>query len=500
MSKFIKGAGISFIGQVLSTGLKYLTQAALAWIYGAEAFGFYTLGLVIYQFCDLIARMGLELGAVRYVSIHHNSADSSKLKGVLLSILGLPLVLGFLLGITLFYSANTIAIDLFQKPELAIVLRLFALAIPVGASMTTGLFATTGFQTTLYRVIVFDLIVPLTNLLLAVLLGLMGLKLFGASISWVLALSIGLVLTLLSIWKLAPSLVSNKVKPIFQLKELLSFSLPLSLGTFLWLLLIWTDILMLGYYNTASEVGIYRAASQTAFLMILFDRSLVTIFAPTIASLFNQGSIVEAKQLFKHSSRWNFSLTFPLFIVLIVSSQNILRVFGTDFQSGWIVLMILALGQLTRAGGGSLSMHMLAMSGHQYLKLYGDIALAITNIGLNFLLIPLWGPLGAAIATSTSIAGINLVRVIQVNYVLHVYPYSYRYLKILLCGATSAVVGYFIQYTLKDNFYIFSILISTLIIVIVYFLTFSYFAMEDDDKILIGKQTKKLKKYFNSNQ
>lgn len=493
MSKFIKGAGISFIGQVLSTGLKYLTQASLAWIFGAESFGFYTLGLVIYQFCDLIARMGLELGAVRYVSIHQSSANLSKLKGVLISILCIPFILGCFLGITLFLCANTVAIDIFHKPELTIVLRLFSLAIPVGASMTTGLFATTGFQTTLYRVLVFDLIVPLTNLLLAVCLGLMGFKLFGASIAWVLALSIGLILTLFYIWRLAPSIISTKVKPIFQLKELISFSLPLSLGTFLWLLLIWTDILMLGFYNTASEVGIYRAASQTAFLMILFDRSLVTIFAPTIASLFNQGSLEEAKQLFKTSSRWNFALTLPLFIVLIVSSQNILRVFGTDFQAGWIVLIILAAGQLTRAGGGSLSMHMLAMSGHQYLKLYGDIILAITNIILNVVLIPLWGPLGAAIATAASIAGINIVRVLQVKYVLHVYPYSFRYLKVLLCGVISALSGYFVQYLLKDNFYIISMLISTSIMLIVYFLIFFYFAMDEDDKILISQQANKLK-------
>lgn len=494
MSKFIKGAGVSFIGQLVSTGLKYLTQASLAWIFGAEGFGFYTLGLVFYQFCDLIARMGLELGAVRYVSIYNSSANLPKLKGILFTILGLPFILGCMLGITLFYCANPIAIDIFQKPDLAIVLRIFSLAIPIGASMTTGLFATTGFQTTLYRVLVFDVIVPFTNLLLAVGLGLLGFKLFGASIAWVIALAIGLLLTLFFIWKLSPTLISNKIQPIFQLKELISFSLPLSLGTFLWLLLIWSDILMLGYYNTALEVGIYRAASQTAFLVILFDRSLIAIFAPTIASLFNQGKFAEAKKLFKTSSRWNFSLTFSLFIALIVASQNILKVFGVEFQSGWIILIILATGQLTRAGGGGLSMHMLAMSGHQYLKLYGDIALAITNIALNFLLIPLWGPLGAAIATASSMAGINLVRVIQVKYVLNAHPYSTSYLKILICGLVAILSGYFVQHISYSMFYIFSILISTSVIVIIYFIMLFLIALEDDDISLINQYRMKIKK------
>lgn len=496
MSKFVKGAGISFIGQLGSTGLKYLTQVTLAWIFGAEVFGLYTLGLVFYQFCDLFARLGLEFGAVRYVAINTTAESRPKLKGVLLTVLGLPFMFGCVLGGILFYSSNFIAIDIFQKPDLAVVLQVFSLAIPVGASMTTGSFATTGFQTTLYRVLVFDLIVPFTNLLFAICLGLIGFRLFGASLAWLIALIVGLILIFYFICNLFPDIISSKVKPAFNLKEIISFSLPLSFGTFVWLLLIWTDILMLGYYSSASAVGIYRAASQTAFLMILFDRSLITIFAPTIASLFNQQKLSEANQLYKTSTRWNFILTLPLFIILTISSQHILRIYGSDFQAAWTILIILATGQLTRSGGGGVCMHMLAMSGHQYLKLYGDIALAITNITLNFLLIPLWGPLGASIATASSMAGINLVRVIQVKYVLGVYPYSLRDFKIIICGVVAAISGFCIQYFLHEVFYLLLIAISALIMVFIYTFMLFFTALNEDDKLLINQYKVKLTKFI----
>ncbi|PSO64849.1 MAG: polysaccharide biosynthesis protein, partial [Cyanobacteria bacterium QH_2_48_84] len=45
VKKIAKGAGISFVGKVASTGFKYLTQVILAWLLGAELFGLYTLGI-----------------------------------------------------------------------------------------------------------------------------------------------------------------------------------------------------------------------------------------------------------------------------------------------------------------------------------------------------------------------------------------------------------------------------------------------------------------------
>ena len=309
--KLLTGAGFSFAGQIISTGFKYFTQVTFAWLLGTELFGLYTLGLVFYQFGDLFSRIGLEIGAVRYVSIHNAAGDTRRLKGVLLQSIGLPFFNGIVLGIFLFLTSDFIAGEIFNQPALASLLRLFAIAIPFGASMTAGVFASTGFQTIKYRVYVWDILVPLANLLLAILLSVVGLKLVGVTLAWLLSLAIGLGATVYFLNHLFPEILNSNIKPIFESKQLIKFSLPLSFGTFLWFLLIWTDILMLGYFQSASQVGIYRAASQTAFLMILFTRSIVTIFSPMIATLYSQGKLEEVGQLFNAAARWNFTLTLP---------------------------------------------------------------------------------------------------------------------------------------------------------------------------------------------
>lgn len=486
-ARLAKGAGFSFVGQIFSTVLKYGCQIALAWFLGVEAFGVYTLGLAIYQLGELFARVGLEIGAVRYVALYQDPKDRSKLKGILLQALGLPLLVGLVLGSVLYLGADAIAQTIFNEPELVSVLRLFAIAIPLGASATAVAFASTGFQTTKYRVYVWDVLLPLTNLVFICLFGALNLGLWGTALAWLLASITCLLAALCSIYLLFPDLVNQDLRPVFETRKLLSFSLPLSFGTLLWLILIWTDILMLGYFRPASEVGIYRAASQTAFLMILFNRSLISMFSPMIAKLYGQGKLQEMKRLFQTGTRWNFCLTLPIFLVLAATSQQILQIFGADFSAGWLLLIILAAGQLTRAGAGGLAMPMLSMSGHQYLKLYGDCLLAGINIALNLFLIPRWGGMGAALATGLSMAGVNFVQLAQVQQIFKLKTYSYSYYKPLLAGAIAFTLGYFGQTWLASWHFMLTALVTALIITLTYGGLMLALGLEAEDSKIIQK-------------
>ena len=488
--KLAKGAGLSFAGQIISTAFKFFTQISLAWLLGAKLFGIYTLGLVIYQVGDMFARIGLEIGAVRYVSIHYGSGDKQRLKGVLLQAIGLPFINGIVLGTAIFLGSDVIAQRVFNNPELVPIIRMFAIAIPFGASMTTGVFATTGFHTTKYRVCIWDILVPSINLLLAILLCTIGWQLWGAGMAWLLALILGLAATLYSIGNIFPEIVSKNIKPIFESKQLLKFSLPLSFGTFLWFFLIWTDLLLLGYFRTASEVGIYRAASQTAFLMILFTRSFVTIFTPMIATLYSQGKQEEVGKLFRTTSRWNFALTLPLFLILVIASKDLLSLFGAEFVSGALPLTILAAGQLARSGAGGFSMHMLTMSGHQYLKLYGDLALAIINVTLNILLIPHWGLIGAAVATATSIAGVKLFQIMQVQIVLGFQGYDWIFLKTIGAGIIAALGGFTIHTYFQSLHSLLLLPLTAGTIIIIYGTMLILMGLEEEERVFLEKTLK----------
>jgi O-antigen/teichoic acid export membrane protein len=82
------------------------------------------------------------------------------------------------------------------------------------------------------------------------------------------------------------------------------------------------------------------------------------------------------------------------------------------------------------------------MTGHPKFNLVNSLALALLNVGLNVILIPKYGIVGAAIAAATSMAIINLLRLAEVHYILKVHPYQWSFLKPLLAGTLAAVCTY----------------------------------------------------------
>lgn len=491
VKKVAQGAGVTFAGKLISTGFKYATQLLIARLLGAEAFGIYALGIVLYQFGELVSRLGLEAGAVRYVAIHFDAGDRSKLKGVLIQTLGLPLILGTIFGTILYVVSDAIALTLFDEPDLAAVLRVMAIAVPFGASMMVAAFATTGFHLTKYKVYLLELILPCTTLVFSVAACLLGWQIVGVAIAWLLATLISFLSSLWFIYRLFPDLLNQTVKPTYETRQLLIFSLSLVLGNFLWLVLLWTDILMLGYFRPAAEVGVYRAASQTSFLMTIVATSLNTMFAPVIASLFSRGDRAQMNQLFQTTTRWSFALSLPLFLIVAVVPQELLNLFGGEFQTGAFALVILSLGQLVRAGTGP-GVDMLVMSGNERLKVIGDVAAVVMNVMLNLLLISPLGVAGAAIASAISISAVNLLRLVQVYTVLQVQAFNWGYLKPVASGVAAVVAGFLTHAALTATPWFATLLMTTAAILLVYAVLLLALGLDPTDRALLQKMIRKL--------
>ncbi len=478
------GGGITFAGRVIGTGIRYCTQICTAWLLGVKFFGIYSLGMAFYQLIGLLAELGLEEGSVRYVSIYRDRKDIKRLKGVLLSVIKLPFAAGCILGSIIFFSSGYIS-QLFSKPELSYTLRIFAIAMPFGASMTVAAFATTGFHITNYLVYIVHIIQPGINLMMVMLLCGLGYGLYGATVAWVIAMITGLLFSIHFIRKLFPEIISKKVKPLYDYKKLLYFSVPLISGSFLWVAIIWTDILMLGMFRPSEEVGAYRAASQTALLVSIVVTSLDTIFAPKIANLYSNNEIKDLNDMFQIATRWGYSLTLPLFLVLGISAGDVLHIFGKNFTMGATALIILAGGQLVNGATGSAGA-ILIMSGHQMVKMAGDIILALTNVILNFILIPKLGMMGAAIATTIGVSATNVLYLILVYHLLEIQPYNLKYIKVTLAGLLACATGIFLHNALVSYHFIVSFLITAFVISIIYISLVMMMGMEHEDKIILN--------------
>lgn len=487
-----KGAGIALLGKTFGTGLKYITQIVLARLLGSTLLGIYSLAFVLHEMGALLARLGLLQGALRFVSIYWNKKDEARLKGTLWSALMLPFLAGTILAIGFIVWADSIATLIFSKPELAPSLRIFAFGLPFFASMLVAARATTGFQTTKYLVYIKEYFQPFINLILILLLCLVGYGLVGASAAWVFSVILGLVLVIYFLQKIFPAFFSKDVKSIFASKLLMKFSFPLLFSEILVYILFRIDILMLGYFRTASDLGIYRAATQTALLVLIFNISLNNIFAPLIADLINKGDNFKLDQIFKDVGRWNIYLTMPLFLLIVVVGKEILSLFGPDFYVGWLPLVVLSAAQVINASAGGISL-VLVMSGHQYLRVLSDSFMVILNVILNLILIPKLGIMGAALATAISIAGGTILNSLIVYRVFHVHPYSWKYGKSIVCGIIAILFSVIALRFFHSSVTILRIIILGGGMILVYSIAARIMGLEVSDKLILGKIKEKIK-------
>jgi O-antigen/teichoic acid export membrane protein len=145
------------------------------------------------------------------------------------------------------------------------------------------------------------------------------------------------------------------------------------------------------------------------------------VVAPRFAALYAQGNRQGLQQLVATVAHWIFWPSLAIAIALIAFATPVLQLFGSEFATARWELSVLAIGQLVNTSVGSVG-YLMMMTGHQdrAAAVFGIAALA--NLVLNAIAVPLFGTIGAAVATALTLAWWNLWLYRLVVRYLDVYP------------------------------------------------------------------------------
>lgn len=492
IEKIAKGASISFIGSFLGRCISFLCQLIVARSFGAEVFGLYILGLIILRITELIARFGLHTGAMRFISTYRKD-NPGKVKGVLISVSLISFINGILIGGITYLGAGFISETIFHKPELTDIVKAFALCVPFMAAMMVIAAASQGFHTTKYSVYIKDIIQPLANIVFIILFIQSGFGIFWIVNAFVISHVIALLAGFYLISRQAVEIRQKDIKPVYETKKLLSYSAPLLLQGFLSFLILWTDIIMLGYMKTTTEVGIYRAASQIPIFLAMILSASNTIYAPAIAEMHQTGQTGRMEWMFKTTTRWVFYLTLPATLVFIFSAGDIMAIFGSDYMAaGAPVLIVLSVAQFINCVTGGVGFTLI-MTDKQYVEMLNTIAMVFLNILLNYLLIPIYGSFGAAIATAIAIGTINLIRLLEVYIFCKIHPYSKSYIHGIISGVIAFIALYIFNKYFPYHSGLIRIISNSLIAGIIFVSIFITKGLNEEDKLLLNTVSNRFK-------
>ena len=483
--KIAKESIISFSGIFYGSINRYLYSALLARWVGPEYLGIYSMANAIMLISEVLSKMGMETGVMRFVSRLDPERDNDKISEIIASAIKMCALFSLFFMIVLISCSSYIVSNILSEKSLMVsVLIVFAISMPFNASTLVAAAATQGYKKLKYKSIVTQFINP-TILLVSMII---CYWFFSAESALMFPMLITGIVGCIAMFQPLKYLSGIRRQQIIKTKfnyDLLKFSYPFMFVIILQTFMHWMDILMLGYFTNASTVGLYHPAARTAGLLQALLMSFISIYAPMISQFHSEKNILKMNQTYKMVSRWLLVFSIPISIMFILFPENILSLFGKEYISSSNVLIILTIATLLQAIFGAAS-PTLGMSGFTRLILINTSIAFILNLGLNYTLIPLYGINGAAYATLITLTIIGCIRVAQVRIFLKMNLFSFKMLKPLTAGA----VTYFITANLKpilENYnFVVELLIAVPCSLLIYGLLIWIMRLDEEDKSFIS--------------
>jgi O-antigen/teichoic acid export membrane protein len=214
----------------------------------------------------------------------------------------------------------------------------------------------------------------------------------------------------------------------WDLRAMLAFSTPVWMSDLLVKFHNNIQTLILGSLNTIVNVGIFSVANQITSVSGQFSSSLNISAKPVIAELHDRRDFKQMGHIYQTANKWALMVQLPVFLIMVFFPTQILSFFGKSFTGGAVALSILALADLVSVGTGMGGV-IIDMTGYTKLKLLNSVIRLVTYLGLDLLLIPRWGIIGAAVAALLGESVINILRLIQVFFLFRLLPYNWSFVK-----------------------------------------------------------------------
>ena len=195
--------------------------------------------------------------------------------------------------------------------------------------------------------------------------------------------------------------LSNNNEYNFSYHQIFVRSYPMALSTIAYFIMQSVDIIILTAYEGFESIAYYSVAVKLATVTALALMSVNIVIAPKIAEIYSTNDFDKLNKLINDSAKIIFIISVPVLIILSVSSDFMLGLFGANYVLAKEALLLLLGGQFFRSLCGPGAVY-LNMTGKQK-KLNTILILGlIINLILNLVLIPIYGIEGAAVATLIS--------------------------------------------------------------------------------------------------
>jgi O-antigen/teichoic acid export membrane protein len=439
----IRGSSLLLAGRLFSKFVNLIIQVLTVRALSEADYGAFAYALSLVALGETIATIGLDRAITRFVPIYHEKRDYDKLFGTVIMVVGTVLAIGAAMILLVFGFQGVIGQSLIKDQQaVALLLILIALS-PVQAldGLMVGLFAVFASP----RAIFFrkHVVAPGLKLVAVVLLIMSGSNVFVLAGGYVAAGALGVAIytaILLRLMREQGWFQHFNLRSItMPWKEIFAFTIPLLSSDLVYVLMNSSDVILLERFHNTSEVAAFKAVHPAAMMNQLVMTSFALLFTPMAARLFARDDREGINNLYWQTAIWIAVFSFPIFALSFSLAEPLtVLLFGARYEQSAIILALLSLGYYFNAALGFNGLTLKVFGKLRYIVTV-NIAAALVNVGVNLLLIPRYGALGAAIGTCSTLVAHNFFKQAGLAFGTGISLFEWRHLKIYAVIVLSAL-------------------------------------------------------------
>ncbi len=349
---------------------------------------------------QLFADLGLGKSAARYVS-EYQETDPGQIPHLLRSTIVFKLVaVSVTAGVLLVFHREIAAI--LGDPELAPFLAAGVLYLVAFSFSTSTQVALQGFNHLGYSAAI-QAISGAARLIFAVSFVLFGLDALGAFFGYVvgytIAAAVGVTIIYVEFYRDYTPAV--QYEPGLS-RRLLEYSIPLTATRSANIIDKRIDVVLVGVFLTPAAVAFYTIGKQISDFVLAPAESLGFTISPNFGEQKAAGQLDAAREIYETALEQTLLFYIPAAVGLaIVADPFVTMVFGGDYAGAVPVLQILC-GFIVLMAITNLTSDSLDYLGRARSRAIAKGIASVANLGLNIVLIPTIGVVGAAAATVTT--------------------------------------------------------------------------------------------------
>src|ERR1700716_2400733 len=419
-------AGTIFIIRVVSAALAYLAQILLARWMGGSDYGVYVYVWTWVLLLGSMVGFGIAPSGQKIIPEYRTSGDHALLRGFLSGSRWMALIVSSLVAALLACVITLLSPRLDAHPIVPLYIGCLTLPAFVVANTQDGIARSHDWM----RLGLMPQFIVRQSLIIGLTAGALALGLRLGATSAMLASAAAVWIAMIGQMMVLNRRLGVHIEPgpkAYDFRGWLAISLPILLVGGFYLLLSYTDVLVLQQFRSSEEVGVYFAVVKTLALVSFIHYAMSATTAHRFAEYNSLGDKARLSAYVAHAIKWTFWPSLAATLVLLALGKPLLWLFGPHFVVGYDIMFIAAIGLVVRSAIGPVE-RLLNMLRHQHICALAYASAFVMNVVLCLILVPRYGGYGAAAATSISLAfeTVLLFWIVRQRLGLHVLAFGKR--------------------------------------------------------------------------